>query len=235
MTMTRERLPVCSVWVGHVHLWILLCLNVSSPKSHCHPIAPLSTLAFLHRDTGDSPTRPSMLELFLSLQDGTLLRVFFIFKGAGHNSLNLPLVPESVTDSHTLLLALYFSHTWHCYYTGKEVRRREYRDRKYSEKAVLRATLSTGPQSSTTHRNRGMSLANQSVFVGLLLNGLTVLKHLCVATGLIYSLCWAYLHTMWPNGTSIVGWLHLFIYTDRGVDWLSSWYWGLDQRGDAVF
>lgn len=43
---------------------------------------------------------------------------FFIFKGAGHNSLNLSLVPESMTDSHTLLLALYFSHTcpqWLCY------------------------------------------------------------------------------------------------------------------------
>lgn len=38
---------------------------------------------------------------------------------------------------------------------------------------------------------------------------------------------------LFPGG----GWLHLFIYTgiDWGLDWLSNRYWGLDQRGDAVF
>lgn len=76
MTMTAECVPPCGVWVCHVHSWILLCLDISSPKPHCHHIAPLHFLAFLHGDTGDSPTRPSMSELFLSLQTGTSFGLF---------------------------------------------------------------------------------------------------------------------------------------------------------------
>lgn len=178
---TCDCLSVCPVWVGHVHLWILLCLNVSSPRSHCHHLAPLGTFSFLHGDTGDSPIRPSMSELLLSLQIGTSLGLFFfiIFKGAGHNSFSLPLDPESVTDthSHTPSCSLSLTHMPSVallYYTGKEVRWGEYRateeDRKGSSDwkdrtESKKATLSTDPQNRTPHRNRGMSLANKSVFV----------------------------------------------------------------------
>lgn len=80
--------------------------SVSSPKSRCQHIEPLCTFSFQRSDTADSPTRPSVSELFLSLQMGTSSGPFFISKGAGRNIFNLPLDPGSMTDSHTLLLVL---------------------------------------------------------------------------------------------------------------------------------
>ena len=129
------------------------------------------------------------------------------------------------------------------YYTGKEVRWREYRAGKEERRCSSEwkdSSESNIVRLSTKQENKEIEECHRRIkacaCVWLSFHDLTS-EHLCAPTGLFCSLCWACFHTMWPHGSSLGGWLHLFVYTgmDRGVDWLRSWYSGLDQREAAGF
>lgn len=142
--------------------------------------SPFSTFAFLHGDTGDSPTRPYMSELFVSLQISTSLGLFLFSKEQAKTVSTYPWILKHDWQSHTPAVFFLNLHSHVLVdspiYTGKEVRWKECRagkeDRKCSSEwkdssDSKRETWSTDPQGKTRHRNRGMSSANKNVCQGL--------------------------------------------------------------------
>lgn len=251
---TCDCLSVCPVWVGHVHLWILLCLNVSSPRSHCHHLAPLGTFSFLHGDTGDSPIRPSMSELLLSLQIGTSLGLFFLLfsKEQAITVSACPWILKAwLTHTHTLHLVLYLSHTcprWLCYIIqakkwgeGSIEQLRKTERAAVTEKTGLRARKRPCPLIHKTELHTEIEECRWQIKVclcmwgGCFFYGLTALEYLHVPRDLMLGL-FSDNETTWlfPWG---FGRIYLFsVESTEGREW-TGWVVDtgvLDQRGDGV-
>lgn len=108
------------VFVSHAHVWILPCPRVSSSKSHCHRIAPLSSLALCVVTLVTQPHKIFPVRAVSISTDWYINGIWFFsfvlfwfgffFSGeARHNIFNLLFNPEGMTG--ILILVLHLSDT----------------------------------------------------------------------------------------------------------------------------
>lgn len=197
-----------------------LCLNVSFPKSHCHHIAPLRIFCMVAVVTApqDLPYR--------SCSCSCRSVHHWDFKGADHNIFNLPMDPESMTDSHTLCCLFFISLA--CSFGGSAILC------KCSEGRATKKRWET--KSNKVHwSTKDISQKQRNI-----INKQKHTHHFKTSLGTFRTEVLrplTFCCTVWLHSSSLGVWLHLFIYTkmDRGVDVLISGTWSRRKCGCCFF